>query len=159
MVRVTEGETGSCSDGLMGGAIVSKSLIQFSVDGWGCVPSLLFDLRPNYCGGSEDNSDLLQKVPCTAVLSVPRLYQATANPCLHQRLLETHRQVWVSFLWGHCSSFLHKYFICAFQESVPPVLCKFWGSMMGLMVSSSKSAYAIPSSAVPRAPAPEAGHC
>ena len=31
---LTEGENGSCSDGL------SKSLIQFSVDGWNCVPSL-----------------------------------------------------------------------------------------------------------------------
>ena len=30
----------------MGGAMLSKSLIQFSVDRWGCVPSL-FDLRPN----------------------------------------------------------------------------------------------------------------
>ena len=29
---------------LMGGTMLSKSLIQFSVDGWGCVPSLLFDL-------------------------------------------------------------------------------------------------------------------
>ena len=29
-------------------ALSSKSLIQFSVDGRGCVPSLLFDLRPNY---------------------------------------------------------------------------------------------------------------
>ena len=45
--------------------MISKSLIQFSVDGWGCVPSLLFDLRPNYGGGNEDNGDLLQKVPCT----------------------------------------------------------------------------------------------
>ena len=41
-----------------------------SVDGWrreggGCVPSLLFDLRPNYGGVNEDNVDLLQKVPCT----------------------------------------------------------------------------------------------
>ena len=26
--------------------MLSKCLIQFSVDGWGCVPSLLFDLRP-----------------------------------------------------------------------------------------------------------------
>ena len=26
----------------MGRAMFSKSLIQFSVDGWGCVPSLLF---------------------------------------------------------------------------------------------------------------------
>ena len=43
---------------LMGGAMLSKSLIQFSVVGWSCVPSLLFDLRPNYGGGNEDN-DLL----------------------------------------------------------------------------------------------------
>ena len=35
--------------------MLSKSLIQFSVDGWGCVPSLLFELRPNYGGGNEDN--------------------------------------------------------------------------------------------------------
>ena len=32
----------------MGGAMLSKSLIQFSVDGWGCVPSLLLGLRPNF---------------------------------------------------------------------------------------------------------------
>ena len=44
---------------LMGRAMISKSLIQFSVDGWGCVPSLLFDLRLNRCGGNEDNGDLL----------------------------------------------------------------------------------------------------
>ena len=54
---------------LMSGAMLSKSLIQLSVDGWGCVPSLLFDLRPNYGGG---NGDLLQKVPyrycCTQCL-------------------------------------------------------------------------------------------
>ena len=43
--------------------MLSKSLIQFSVDGWSCVISLLLDLRPNYGGGNEDNSDLLQKVP------------------------------------------------------------------------------------------------
>ena len=48
----------------MGGAILSKSLIQFSVDEWGCVPSLLFDLRPNYGGVNEDNGNLLQKAPC-----------------------------------------------------------------------------------------------
>ena len=30
---------------LMSRAMLSKSLIQFSVDGWGCVPSLLFGLR------------------------------------------------------------------------------------------------------------------
>ena len=47
---------------LMDGAMLSKSLILFSVDGRSCVPSLLFDLRPNYGGGNEDDGDLLQKV-------------------------------------------------------------------------------------------------
>ena len=44
---------------LMSRAVLSKSSIQFSVDGQDCVPSLLFDLRPNYDGGNEDNGDLL----------------------------------------------------------------------------------------------------
>ena len=51
--------------------MLSKSLIQFSVDGRGYVPALFFDLRPNYGGGNEDNGDLLQRVPCTAALSAP----------------------------------------------------------------------------------------
>ena len=40
------------------------------------------------------------------LLSVPpTLKQATTNPCLCQRLLDIHGQVWVSLLWGHCSFF------------------------------------------------------
>ena len=50
---------------LMGRAILSKSLIQFSVDGWSSFPSLLFDLRSNYGGGNHHNGNLLPKVPCT----------------------------------------------------------------------------------------------
>ena len=42
---------------------------------------------------------------CTASVS-QTLQQATANPRLCWRLLDTHRQVWVSLLWGHCSFFL-----------------------------------------------------
>ena len=60
--RLTVGNLGLV---LIGRAMLSKSLIQFSIDGQGCVPSLLFDLRPNYGGGNEDNGDLIQKVPCT----------------------------------------------------------------------------------------------
>ena len=41
----------------MGKTMLSKFLIQFSVDGWGCVPSLLFELRPNYVGVNEDNGE------------------------------------------------------------------------------------------------------
>ena len=50
---------GSCSDGW---GNTQESFIQFSVDGQGTVPSLLFDLRPNYGEDNEDNSDILQKV-------------------------------------------------------------------------------------------------
>ena len=46
----------------MGRAMLTKSLIQFYVDGRGCVPSKLFDLTPNYGGDNEDNDDLLQQV-------------------------------------------------------------------------------------------------
>ena len=37
--------------------MLSKSLIQFSVDGQACVPSLLLGLRPNYGGSNEDNGE------------------------------------------------------------------------------------------------------
>ena len=46
----------------MGKARLTKSLIQFSVNGQGCVSSLLLALKPNYDGGNEYNGDLLQKV-------------------------------------------------------------------------------------------------
>ena len=49
--------------------------------------------------------------------------------------------------------------ICALQESVSPVLCKFWWLYGGLMATSSKRAYAIPRSAAPRASTPTAVHC
>ena len=58
------GETNGLDLILMVSAMFSKSLIQFSVDGQGCVPSLLFDLRPKYGRDNEDNGDFLQKVAC-----------------------------------------------------------------------------------------------
>ena len=49
--------------------------------------------------------------------------------------------------------------VCALQESVSPVLCKFWRLYVGLVVTSSKRAYATPRPTAPRAPAPAAVHC
>ena len=47
------------------------------------------------------------KRTCALLHSVPlTLKQATVDPCLCQRLLDTHRQVWLSLLWGHCSFLL-----------------------------------------------------
>ena len=142
--------------------MLSKSLIQFPVDGQGCVPSLLFDLRPNYGRRNEDNGVVLKRSrACTVVISALPLRQATVYLHLLQRHLDTHRQVWVSLLWGHCSFLLgsaaHKVLFVP-SKSLFPQFCVSSGcSMAGLMVTSSKRAYAICRSAAPRAPA--GGHC
>ena len=123
-------------------------------------------LGPNCGGGDEENGDLLSKGPMQALLhSVPpTLQQATTDPRLHQRALDTQGQVWVSLLWGHCSFLLgpdaHKFFSCVPSKSLFPQSCVSSGSsMVGTMVTFSKRAYSIPRSAAPRAPVPVAGHC
>ena len=117
---------------LMGGAMLSKSLIQFSVDGRSHVPSLLFDLRPNYGGGNENNGNLLHALlmmhcymhcPMHALLhSVPpTLQQATANPHLCWRILDIHGKsgsvscgVTASFSWV---------LVCTSFSLCPPRVC------------------------------------
>ena len=106
--------------------MLSKSLAQFSVDGWGCVPSLVgvmvvmaTSFRRTYASLPQFPG-LLYSIPLT-------LWLATVDPSLRQRLLDTHRQVWLSLLWGHAafSWFLvGTRFSCALQESVSPVLWK-----------------------------------
>ena len=66
----------------------------------------------NYGGGNVDNDDPLQKdlcqhtaAPRTVEFSAPTSQKATVDPHLCQRLLDTHRQIWVSLLWDH-SAFL-----------------------------------------------------
>ena len=45
---------------------------------------------PNYDGGNEDDGDLLQKFPCSiTTLNALALKQATTDPRLCQRLLDT----------------------------------------------------------------------
>ena len=94
------GETGLV---LMGGAMLSKFLIQFSVEGRGCVPSLLFDLRPNYGGDNEVS------FPETPEYSWVSLGQSLARSLLLPP-----------------GSWCIQGFVCALPESVSPVLCKFW---------------------------------
>ena len=113
--------------GLVLMAMLSKSLIQFSVDGQGSVSSLLFDLRPNYGRGNEDNGNLFQKVPCThCCTQCPR-------PCSRAPLPETlgHSQAsmgqsLLGSLLLSSGSRCAQGFVCVLQESVSPVLCKFW---------------------------------
>ena len=112
--------------------MLSKSLIQFSVDGQSCVPSLLFDLRPNYGEGNEDNGDLLLKVPCMHCCiqcSQPcrRPPQSQASAGDSWTLLGKSGSVscgvtapfsWVLVLTNWC--------VCVSSKSLFPVLCKFW---------------------------------
>ena len=120
--------------------MLSKSSIQFSVDRRGCVPSLLFDLRPNY--GDEDNGDLLPKVPLQALLhSVPpALLQATVNPPLYQRLWTLLGKsgsvscgVTTPFSWV----LVHKVLFVPSKSLFPQSCVSSGGSMVGLMVTSS----------------------
>ena len=99
----------------------------------------------------------------TATLSAPSLQQATVDPHLCWRLLDTHREVGVSLLWGHCSFLLspgaHRFLFVLSQSLFPQFRVSSDGSTVGLMATSSKRAYAIPRSAASRAPAPAPGHC
>ena len=81
--------------------------------------------------------------PSTGAIMPPSPQQATANPNLCRRLSNTHRQVWFSLLWGHCSispeSWYAQDFVCALQKSLfPPVLWKIfrvipWGFPVPLL--------------------------
>ena len=92
----------------------------------------------------------------------PTLQQATTDPLLHQRLLDTHRQVWVSLLWGHFSFLLgpgsHKVLFVPSKSLCPQSSVSSGRSMVGLMATTSKRVYATFRSGVPRASAPVAGH-
>ena len=133
----------------------SKSLIQFSVEGQGCVPSLLFDLRPNYGGGNEDN-DLLQKGPCR------HCYTQCPQPCSRPPLTHASaRDSWTltgksgSVSCGVTAPFswvlVHtRLCLCPPRICFPKSCVSSGGSIVGLMLTSSQRAYAIPRSTAPK---------
>ena len=100
---------------------------------------------------------------CTAALSAP-------NPVAgHSRLTPPPEtpghsranlgQSLVGSLLLSPGSWCTKGSVCALQESVSPVLCKFWQLYGGINGDLSKKAYAIPRSTALRDPAPAAVHC
>ena len=150
----------SCSDGQGLAQQIFNPIIQFSVDGWGCVPSQLFDLRPKDGRDNEDNGDLLQKVlcmhchiqylwPCSRSLPV---YTSAETPGHSQASLG---QSLVGSLPLSPGSWRTQDFVCALQESVSPFLCKFWWLYCGfngnLLQECSRSV-------APSIPAPVASH-
>ena len=99
---------------------------------------------------------------CTAALSAR---DPAAGHCQCMPLPETpetHGRVWASLFWGHHSFLLgsgvHKVLFVPSKSLFPQSCVNSGSSMVGLMATSSKSAYAIPRYAAPRAPIPVAGH-
>ena len=114
---------------LMSVAMLSKSLIHLSVDGWGCVPSLSFDLRPNYGRGNEDNGDLLQKVPgmycyteCLGLCSRPLPTHTSAKDSwtLMVKSRSVSSGVTAPFSWV----LVHRRFCLCHPRDCFPILCK-----------------------------------
>ena len=138
--------------------MLSKSLIQFSTDGWSCVPSLLFTW-----------SQIMVEVMKIMATSFKRSHVQTAtlsapNPAAgHHRpmpLLETPGHSRASLGQSLVGSLLLSpgswctRFCCALQESISLSCVSSGGSMVGIMTTSSKRVYAIPRSTASRAPAP-----
>ena len=149
---------------LMGRAMLHKSLVQFSVDGLICVPSLLFNLRPNYGGGNQDNGNLLLKVPCM------HCYTQCPQPCSRPPLTHASaRDSWTftdmsgSVSFGVTAPFswvlVHIRFCLCPRRVLFPQSCVNSGSSTVELMATSKRPYAIPKSAAPRAPVPVAVHC
>ena len=148
---------------LIARAMLSKSLIQFSVD-WSCVPSLLFHLRPNYGGGNEDDGDLLQNVPCTHCCT--QCLQPCSRPPLNhtssQRLLDTHRksgsvscEVTAPFSWV----LVHKSFCLCPPRVCFPRLCKFWQLYGGVNGDLLQEGLCHTEVCCTQSPTPAAVHC
>ena len=149
---------------LMGGAMLSKSLIQFSVDGWHCVPSLLFTRGQIMVEVMKITATSFKRShACTAALSNPNPVAGHGQPTSPP---ETLGHSWTSLGQSVVGSLLlspgswcTQAFVCALQESVSPVLCKFWQLYGGVNDELLKRAYAIPRSTASRAPAPAADYC
>ena len=115
---------------LMGRAMLSISLIQFSVEGWGCVLSLLFTWGQTMVEVMRIMVTSL-KWSQDVLLQSPTLQLATTDPHLHWRLLDTHRPVscgvTVPFSWV----LVHKFLLCP-PRVYFPALCKFWQLCSGV---------------------------
>ena len=126
--------------------MLSKSLIQFSVDGWSCVPSLLFIWGQTMVEVMKRMViSLRRSQACTAAVYAPKSAEATTDPRLRQGLLTPTGKspVGSQFL---SPRFWCTRFCCALQASISQSCVSSGSSLVGLMATSSKRAYAIPKS-------------
>ena len=97
--RLTEGKLGLV---LKGRAMISESLDQFSVDGWSCALSLLFTCRQTMVDVIKIMVASFKGSHAHTATVPPTLLQASIDPRLCWRLLDTHNQV-----KSYISKFLH----------------------------------------------------
>ena len=127
----------------------TKIFNPISIKGRGCVPSLLFDLRPNCGGGNENQGDFLQKVPCThchTQCPQPRSRPPLTHASAGDSWTATGRlgQSLVGSLLLSPGSWCTQGSVCTLQSLFPQSCVSSGSSMVGLMETSSKRAYAIP---------------
>ena len=144
--------------------MLSKSLIQFSVDGWGCVPSLLFTWGQTMVEVMKILvTSFKTSHACTATVSGPSPAAGHHRPMppldTPGHLQASLGQSLAGSLLLSPGSWCTRFCLCPPRGHYFPVLCKFWQLYGGLMVISPKRAYAMPNSAAPRAPDPVAVHC
>ena len=111
------------------------------------------------------------KRTCTSMSQLPGLLysvpltpqQASIDPHLHQRLLDTHRKVCLSLFWGHCSSLLgpgvNKVLFVACKSLFPQSHVSSGGSMVRIMVTSSKRGLCHTLVCCTQSPCPCGSHC
>ena len=148
----------------MGGAMLSKSLVQFSVDGWGCVASLLLNWGQTMVGIMKIMvTSFKRSRACTAALSAS---DPAAGHCRPMPLSETAGHLRASLGQSLVGSLLLSSGSWCTQALLVPTKSLFpqfcvgsGGSMVGLMATSFKGAYAISRYDAPRAPTTGAVHC
>ena len=112
--------------------MLSKSLIQFSVDGWTYASSLLFTWAQTTMEAMKTMVTPF-KDPMHVLLQpmAPTLQQVTTDPCLHWRLPDTHRQVSCGVTAPFSWVLVHKVLLCPLRVYFP-VLYKLWQLYSGV---------------------------
>ena len=147
-------------------AMLSKSLIQFSVVDRAMLPPYCLTWGPNYGLSNEDNGDLLQKVPgmhchtqCLWPCSRPLLTHASVGDwwTLTGKPGSVSCGVTASFSWVLVCT---KFCLCPPGSwSVSPVLCKFWRLYGGVKGNLFQQGLCHTQVCCTQSPAPVAGHC
>ena len=117
--------------------MLSKSLIQLSVDGWSCVPSLLFTWGLTMVEVMKImGTSFKRSHACTATLTDPNTAAGHHKPMPPLKTLghywESLAQSLVGSLLLSPGSWCTQGSVCPLQESISSVLCKFWQLYGGL---------------------------